>query len=55
MLLGKYWNTEKRRAWFDGFAATKGFDPKVAENWHSLPPEEILAERVKNKHIIIEY
>ena len=36
-LLGKYWNSiENRRKAFDQFAASRGFDPLVVENWYPL-------------------
>ncbi len=46
---GKYWkDTHNRRKFFIEFAAQKGFDPLVAENWNNIKTKDI-SEQVRNR------
>jgi hypothetical protein len=41
------WADEKeRRQFFIDLAATKGFNPFVAENWYSITAEQVRREKV---------
>ena len=44
---GHYWkNTQNIKAWFDDFARTKDFDPRIADNWYKVSHKEDLGEKV---------
>lgn len=44
---GDRWrDVNNRREFFENFAAKKGFDPLIAENWYTFTREDILAEKV---------
>ncbi len=43
--LGNYWrSTENQRKFFTEFAARKGFDPLVSENWDNIKIEDIIKQ-----------
>lgn len=44
---GNYWDqVANRRIYFENFAAFKGFDPLVVNNWYNVTAEEILHHKV---------
>ncbi len=40
-----------RKQFFVEFAANKGFDPFVAQNWYSVSAKEILNSKVSKKKL----
>lgn len=48
---GNYWrDKEKRKQFFERFAKRSGFDALVADNWYSISPLSISAQKVIINH-----
>lgn len=45
-ILGKLWNIQRRRDFFDAFAEKHNFDPLTPENWYSINENDILSDKV---------
>lgn len=45
--LERYWaNQRNRKTFFDEIAREQGFDPLVAENWHRISHDTVVAKKV---------
>eukprot|EP00026_Physarum_polycephalum_P000662 Phypoly_transcript_00663.p1 GENE.Phypoly_transcript_00663~~Phypoly_transcript_00663.p1 ORF type:complete len:1097 (+),score=133.55 Phypoly_transcript_00663:927-4217(+) len=51
---GIWVSSENRKKLFDSFAAQKGFDPLIAQNWHSIGKKDFVAS-VKGASNILKY
>lgn len=51
----KSWkNKEDRKAFFDDFAASKGFNPPVPDNWYKVSPKALLSYQVNTRKKRVE-
>lgn len=54
MIVGDYWaNARNRRHFFERFAADKGFDPLIAQNWYSITHEQLDEYKVLADEFIV--
>lgn len=52
---GKYWNNaQNRRKFFDDFAAKRGFDALIAENWYPIQQKDIIAVKVRKSPLFLK-
>lgn len=48
---GSYWNNEQnRKSFFCDYAASRGFDPLVSNNWYTTSTDDVLAFKVSTKN-----
>lgn len=47
LMIDNHWNSKENiRNFFDSFAASKGFDPLLCENWYSVTQQAVLKAKV---------